>query len=144
VLLLFFVLFCRLTDDVVFFFSFLFEHRSSRDWASKGTLLLGVRAVIAVSFERIHRSNLVCMGVLPLQFQKGESADTFGFTGKEQFSIDTTEISQPQQVIEVKVQGHPTVTSFNAIVRLNTVLELTYFKHGGILNFVLRNLAQGK
>lgn len=116
---------------------------SSRDWAAKGPFLQGVRAVICISFERIHRSNLVGMGILPLVFTNGEDADKLGLTGQEQFSIDLT--SQPLsvgQLVDVKVS---TGKSFKAKVRLDTEVELAYFKHGGILPYVVRKLlAEGK
>jgi aconitate hydratase len=111
---------------------------SSRDWAAKGTLLLGVRAVIARSFERIHRSNLVGMGVLPLQFMDGEDAQSLGLTGYESF--DLAGIAQslaPGRTLEVRVQGKP---SFKVRLRIDTPNEVDYFKHGGILPFVLRQL----
>jgi aconitate hydratase len=108
---------------------------SSRDWAAKGTKLLGVRAVIAESFERIHRSNLVGMGVLPLQFPEGENAESLGLTGKEEFSITGLEGGEAKEVT-VKADD----TEFQARVRIDTPKEVDYFKHGGILPFVLRQL----
>jgi len=108
---------------------------SSRDWAAKGTKLLGVRAVIAESFERIHRSNLVGMGVLPLQFPEGENAESLGLTGKEEFSITGLEGGEAK---EVTVRADD--TEFKARVRIDTPKEVDYFKHGGILPFVLRQL----
>src|SRR4051812_857882 len=108
---------------------------SSRDWAAKGTKLLGVRAVIAESFERIHRSNLVGMGVLPLQFPEGESAESLGLTGKEEFSITGLDGGEAKEVT-VKADD----TEFKARVRIDTPKEVEYFKHGGILPFVLRQL----
>lgn len=116
---------------------------SSRDWAAKGPFLLGVRAVIAQSFERIHRSNLVGMGIIPLQFKKGESADQLGLTGKETYTIDLGEDIKPGQTVTIKVHGDKNRT-FEAILRFDTEVELEYFRHGGILNFVLRNLANKK
>jgi aconitate hydratase len=114
---------------------------SSRDWAAKGTNLLGVRAVIAESFERIHRSNLVGMGVLPLQFPEGESADSLGLTGEEEFTI--TGLAEPLNngdlPREVDVQAGD--VSFKARVRIDTPKEADYFRHGGILRYVLRQLA---
>lgn len=111
---------------------------SSRDWAAKGPFLLGIRAVIAESFERIHRSNLVGMGILPLEFQNGESADSLGLTGKEQFSIDLKNGNmKPNDVFEVKVKGGK---SFKVKSRIDTDIEVEYFKHGGILQYVIRNL----
>jgi aconitate hydratase len=108
---------------------------SSRDWAAKGTKLLGVRAVIAESFERIHRSNLVGMGVLPLQFAARESAESLGLTGKETFSIEGIEGGEAH---EVTVRADE--TEFTCLVRIDTPKEVEYFMHGGILQFVLRQL----
>jgi aconitate hydratase len=115
---------------------------SSRDWAAKGTLLLGVKAVIATSFERIHRSNLVGMGVLPLTFLTGESADSLGLDGTESFNIPAHGDLEPLSTIAVtatKPSGE--VTEFQAKVRLDTPVEVDYYRHGGILQAVLRNLA---
>ena len=115
---------------------------SSRDWAAKGTVLLGVRAVIAESFERIHRSNLVGMGVLPLQFRDGENAATFGLTGAEKYTIDGIADLQPRQDVEVKVtRDSGEELSFIARCRIDTFNELEYFRSGGILQYVLRKLA---
>jgi aconitate hydratase len=111
---------------------------SSRDWAAKGTRLLGVRAVIAESYERIHRSNLVGMGVLPLQFPEGESAKSLGLTGEEEFSITGIEGGDAK---EVSVRAGN--TEFKARVRIDTPKEREYFRHGGILQFVLRGLLDG-
>ncbi len=108
---------------------------SSRDWAAKGTKLLGVRAVIAESFERIHRSNLVGMGVLPLQFAEGENAESLGLTGEEEFSITGLEGGEAKEVT-VKADDK----EFTARVRIDTPKEVDYFRHGGILPFVLRQL----
>jgi aconitate hydratase len=108
---------------------------SSRDWAAKGTKLLGVRAVIAESFERIHRSNLVGMGVLPLQFAEGESVESLGLTGKETFSIEGIEGGEAREVT-VKADEE----EFTCRVRIDTPKEIEYFRHGGILQFVLRQL----
>ena len=113
---------------------------SSRDWAAKGPKLQGVKAVIAVSFERIHRSNLVGMGIIPLVFMQGESADSLGLTGKERFTVDLT--SQPlavHQTFIVKVEGGK-VGEFKVKSRLDTVAEITYFQNGGVLQYVLRKL----
>ncbi len=117
---------------------------SSRDWAAKGTLLLGVRAVIAESFERIHRSNLVGMGVLPLVFQPGESAASLGLTGRERFSIaGISDSIQPRQTLTVIANADDgTTTTFSATARLDTPVEVDYYKNGGILPTVLRNLAR--
>ena len=109
---------------------------SSRDWAAKGTKLLGVRAVIAESFERIHRSNLVGMGVLPLQFAEGENAESLGLTGEEEFTI--TGIAEDGSAKEVSVKADD--KEFTARVRIDTPKEAEYFRHGGILPFVLRQL----
>lgn len=115
---------------------------SSRDWAAKGTLLLGVKAVIAESFERIHRSNLVGMGVLPLQFKAGESVESLGLTGNETFDIEgISEISEPGQPVRVRAtsaDGH--VREFTAINRLDTPVDVQYYKEGGILQTVIRQL----
>jgi aconitate hydratase len=108
---------------------------SSRDWAAKGTKLLGVRAVIAESFERIHRSNLVGMGVLPLQFAEGESAESLGLSGKETFSIEGIEGGEARE-LTVKADDK----QFTCRVRIDTPKEVEYFRHGGILQFVLRQL----
>ena len=116
---------------------------SSRDWAAKGTLLLGVKAVIAVSYERIHRSNLVGMGVLPLSFKKGENSDSIGLDGTEFFDIPTNEQLNPFSEIPIvarRIDG--SVINFNAIVRLETPVEVEYYKNGGILQTVVRNLAK--
>jgi aconitate hydratase len=115
---------------------------SSRDWAAKGTLLLGVKAVLAESFERIHRSNLVGMGVLPLQYKPGQNADALGLTGKELFTIEGLgdELS-PRSEVTIQVEREDgTVMSFNAIVRMDTPIEVNYYRNGGILHTVLRSL----
>ena len=115
---------------------------SSRDWAAKGTLLLGVKAVITKSYERIHRSNLVGMGVLPLCFQDGEDADSLGLDGTETFDIPLGEL-KPMQVIQVTAtKGDGAKTVFDAVVRLDTPVEVEYYKNGGILQTVVRNLAK--
>ncbi|OAY33109.1 aconitate hydratase, cytoplasmic [Manihot esculenta] len=113
---------------------------SSRDWAAKGPMLLGVKAVIAKSFERIHRSNLVGMGIIPLCFKPGQDADTLGLTGHELYSIDL-----PSNISDIKPGQDVTVTtdsgkSFTCTVRFDTEVELAYFNHGGILPYVIRNL----
>ncbi len=116
---------------------------SSRDWAAKGTLLLGIRAVIAKSFERIHRSNLVGMGVLPLQFDAGVDASTLGLTGKETFEIaGVAEGLAPGKRLTVKATGEQGTKEFTVTCRIDTPNELDYYKHGGILPFVLRQLAK--
>jgi aconitate hydratase len=115
---------------------------SSRDWAAKGTVLLGVGAVIAESFERIHRSNLVGMGVLPLQFQDGEGADTLGLTGREKYTITGIAGLKPRQDVEVRVTPDKgDEFTFTARCRIDTYNELEYFNAGGILHYVLRRLA---
>ena len=115
---------------------------SSRDWAAKGTVLLGVRTVIAESFERIHRSNLVGMGVLPLQFNEGESAATFGLTGDEKFTITGVAELKPRQDVTVTVtRADKSELTFTARCRIDTYNELEYFRAGGILHYVLRRLA---
>jgi aconitate hydratase len=115
---------------------------SSRDWAAKGTNLLGVRAVIAESFERIHRSNLVGMGVLPLQFPEGVDRKTLGFDGSELFTIENVAGLRPRQMVTVKVKrADGSESSFEARCRIDTVNELDYFLNGGILPYVLRKLA---
>jgi aconitate hydratase len=116
---------------------------SSRDWAAKGTLLLGVRAVLAESFERIHRSNLIGMGVLPLQYRPGESAASLGLNGREVFDVTGVEevnSGPPPQEVTVRADGR----EFRAVVRIDTPGEAEYYRHGGIMQFVLRSLrAQG-
>ena len=108
---------------------------SSRDWAAKGPLLLGVRAVIAESYERIHRSNLLMMGILPLQFMEGENPESLGLTGREEFAIEGVENGEAS---EVTVRADD--TKFRARLRLDTPREREYLRHGGILPFVLRRL----
>lgn len=113
---------------------------SSRDWAAKGTNLLGIRAVIAQSFERIHRSNLVMMGVLPLQFMDGESADSLGLTGEEAIDIQVDESVRPRDILNVKAtHENGTVTEFKVVARFDSEVEIDYYRHGGILQMVLRN-----
>ncbi len=116
---------------------------SSRDWAAKGVQLQGVRAVIAESYERIHRSNLVGMGVLPLQFEPGQSADSLGLTGHEEFSIDGLMDLKPGSFVTVNVSmaGKPDI-SFRALVRIDTEVENVYFTHGGVLPYVMRQIIQ--
>ena len=116
---------------------------SSRDWAAKGTLLLGVRAVIAKSYERIHRSNLVGMGVLPLAFPDGSDAESLGLDGTELYSIPASGNLDPfSEIIVTAKKGDGTVVSFPVIVRLETPVEVEYYRNGGILQTVLRNLAK--
>ncbi|MED1741145.1 aconitate hydratase AcnA [Bacillus swezeyi] len=113
---------------------------SSRDWAAKGTNLLGIKTVIAESFERIHRSNLVLMGVLPLQFKEGENAETLGLTGKETIEVDVNETVRPRDLVQVRaIAEDGTVKSFEAVVRFDSEVEIDYYRHGGILQMVLRN-----
>ena len=115
---------------------------SSRDWAAKGTFLLGVEAVIATSFERIHRSNLVGMGVLPMTFSEGESHESLGLDGTESFTIPVGDDVQPLQMIEVTAtRNDGTSMTFNAQIRLDTPVEVEYYRNGGILHTVLRQLA---
>ena len=115
---------------------------SSRDWAAKGTILLGIKAVIAESFERIHRSNLVGMGVLPLQFLPGESSSTLAITGDEMISIEglDDQITPNSQVTARMIRQNQEVTYFHVIARLNTPVEIDYYRNGGVLNTVLNNL----
>jgi aconitate hydratase len=118
---------------------------SSRDWAAKGTALLGVRAVIAESYERIHRSNLIGMGVLPLQFPKGENAQTLGLTGTETFAISgVTALNDGHIPNQVQVRATPAgggePWTFEATVRIDTPGEAEYYRHGGIMQYVLRSL----
>jgi aconitate hydratase len=114
---------------------------SSRDWAAKGTLLLGVRAVIAESFERIHRSNLIGMGVLPLQFQAGESASSLGLTGQERYEISGFDAEAAESATVVATPQSGAARRFQVRVRIDTPKERDYFRHGGILQYVLRQLA---
>ncbi|MEX1362891.1 MAG: aconitate hydratase AcnA [Nannocystaceae bacterium] len=118
---------------------------SSRDWAAKGTILLGVKAVIVKSFERIHRSNLVGMGVLPLVFQNGQDADSLGLTGEETYAIaGIAEGLTPKKVLTVTATAADgTVTKFDVIARVDTPNEVEYYEHGGILQYVLRNMLEG-
>jgi aconitate hydratase len=128
---------------LVIFAGDLYGNGSSRDWAAKGTILLGVRAVIAGSFERIHRSNLIGMGVLPLEFADGESAETLGLTGKEQVSIEGVADIQPRQTMDVKITREDGTTFIGkTTLRIDTENELDYYRNGGILHYVLRNLAR--
>jgi aconitate hydratase len=118
---------------------------SSRDWAAKGTMLLGVKAVIAESFERIHRSNLIGMGVLPLQFKDGENAQSLGLTGRESFEIIGLNGGAAKAVTVVATPATGAPIKFEARVRIDTPKERDYFQHGGILQYVIRQLAsQGK
>jgi aconitate hydratase len=116
---------------------------SSRDWAAKGPMLLGVRAVIAESYERIHRSNLVGMGILPLQFEPGVSARSLGLDGFEEYEIVGIEEGlTPGKRLKVSVTGPGSMKmDFDVICRIDTPVEVEYYKHGGILPYVLRQLA---
>ena len=115
---------------------------SSRDWAAKGTLLLGVKAVIATSYERIHRSNLVGMGVLPLTFSPGDTAEALGLDGTETFDIDLPDELQPKQTITVRAtKADRSAIDFDTIVRIDTPVEVDYFRNGGILHTVLRRMS---
>jgi aconitate hydratase len=115
---------------------------SSRDWAAKGTLLLGVRAVLAESYERIHRSNLVGMGVLPLQYENGQSAESLGLTGREIFDIaGLTGTLVPRQRVHVDARRENGSTlGFDVVARLDTPIDVEYYTNGGILQTVLRKL----
>jgi aconitate hydratase len=116
---------------------------SSRDWAAKGTLLLGIKAVIAASFERIHRSNLVGMGVLPLQFMPGQTAASLGLTGDETLDFEglNDQLTPRSQLTVKATRPDGTSFSFETLVRIDTPVEIDYFRNGGILPTVLRKLA---
>jgi aconitate hydratase len=115
---------------------------SSRDWAAKGTMLLGVKAVIAKSFERIHRSNLVGMGVLPLQFKGDDTVESLGITGSETFDIEglTGTIAPQQDITLVIHRDNGQTDRVRVLLRIDTPIEVEYYRHGGILPFVLRDL----
>jgi aconitate hydratase len=116
---------------------------SSRDWAAKGTLLMGVKAVIATSFERIHRSNLIGMGVLPLQFKEGESAETLELEGTETFDLTGLESVdvKPLQNVTLKIKrADGSETETQVILRIDTPIEVEYYRHGGILQYVMRQI----
>jgi aconitate hydratase len=114
---------------------------SSRDWAAKGTQLLGVKAVIARSFERIHRSNLVGMGVLPLQFKGDDSAQLLGIKGDEQFDLLGLHDIRPQQDVTLVIRdGNGSSRKIDLLCRIDTAIEVDYYLHGGILPYVLREL----
>jgi aconitate hydratase len=115
---------------------------SSRDWAAKGTLLLGVRAVLAESYERIHRSNLVGMGVMPLEFLPGESAATHGLTGRESYDVEgLADGLAPGKRVLVRARGDDgSVKELHAIARLDTLDDVEYYRHGGLLPYVLRGM----
>src|SRR5213075_1668019 len=111
---------------------------SSRDWAAKGALLLGVRAVIAESYERIHRSNLVGMGVLPLQYLDEQTAESLGLTGSESFTIEGVATLAPRTRLRVRAKADGgSEKTFEALIRVDTPEEVSYYKHGGILLYVL-------
>ena len=114
---------------------------SSRDWAAKGTLLLGVKAVVAETYERIHRSNLVFMGVLPLQFKEGENAETYNLTGKEHFAVDLTDDVKPGDTVGLKVRREDgSELTIDTVVRIDSPVEVDYYRNGGILQTVLRGM----
>nr|HPZ89617.1 aconitate hydratase [Flavihumibacter sp.] len=118
---------------------------SSRDWAAKGTNLLGIKAVIAESYERIHRSNLVGMGVIPLEFMPGENAEKLGLTGFEEFSIHgIADAPAPNKILKVQAKKEDgSVMSFDLRSRLDSAIEIAYYKNGGILQYVLREFLKG-
>jgi aconitate hydratase len=116
---------------------------SSRDWAAKGTLLMGVKAVVAKSFERIHRSNLIGMGVLPLQFKDGENVDALGIDGTEKIDLTGLEAGDVKPLQDVKMTIHRadgSVSEATVTLRIDTPIEADYYRHGGILPYVLRQL----
>jgi aconitate hydratase len=116
---------------------------SSRDWAAKGTRLLGVKAVVAASFERIHRSNLVGMGVLPLQFLDGVTAQSLGLDGSQTFSIGGLDAIQPGARLTLEILTKDNQTRYVPVkLRIDTPIEIDYYRHGGILPFVLRQLLE--
>jgi aconitate hydratase len=123
---------------------------SSRDWAAKGPRLLGIRAVIAESYERIHRSNLVGMGVLPLQFQPGQNAETLGLTGEEMYTIEglpeaiAGRFASGRELTVAALRGDDPPVRFRVRVRIDTPQEIRYYEHGGILPYVLRQLLHGE
>ncbi|MEM1149987.1 MAG: aconitase family protein, partial [Pseudomonadota bacterium] len=128
--------------ELVIFAGDLYGNGSSRDWAAKGTVLLGVRAVIAGSFERIHRSNLIGMGVLPLEFAEGQSWEGHSITGNETVSIGGIDTLAPRQSLKVEVtRENGEVFEVDTVVRIDTENEMDYYRNGGILHYVLRNLA---
>jgi aconitate hydratase len=116
---------------------------SSRDWAAKGAFLLGIKAVITSSFERIHRSNLVMMGVLPLVYTGGQTAESLGLDGTESYDIELTDELHPRQTVRVTAT-HPggKVTEFDTSARVDTPIEVEYLRNGGILHYVLRSMAR--
>ncbi|XP_035772326.1 cytoplasmic aconitate hydratase [Neolamprologus brichardi] len=112
---------------------------SSRDWAAKGPFLLGIKAVLAESYERIHRSNLVGMGVIPLEYLPGDTADSLGLTGRERYSVVIPEPLTPRMVVDIKLDSGKT---FQVRMRFDTDVELAYFRHGGILNYMIRKMSE--
>jgi aconitate hydratase len=115
---------------------------SSRDWAAKGPMLLGVRAVIAESFERIHRSNLIGMGILPLEYPAGQNRASLGLTGEETFAIEGVAANlEPRMTVRVTTTGTGNARTFDALLRIDTPDEAEYYRHGGILQYVLRQVA---
>jgi len=112
---------------------------SSRDWAAKGPFLLGVQAVIAESYERIHRSNLVGMGIIPMQYLEGQTAESLGLTGKELYTINLPNKLVPGMNVSVQVNEERTI---EVLLRFDTEVELEYFRHGGILNYMIRKMIQ--
>ena len=128
--------------DLVIFAGSLYGNGSSRDWAAKGTILLGVKAVVAGSFERIHRSNLIGMGVLPLEFNDGVTWESLGLKGDEQVTIEGINQIQPRQNVDVQItRADGSEVTATTTVRIDTDNELDYYRNGGILHYVLRNLA---
>ena len=114
---------------------------SSRDWAAKGTRLLGIRAVLAESYERIHRSNLIGMGVLPLEFQEGHNRESLGLTGHEVFETEGIASLTPRKIITARAKSPDgKVKQFSATARVDTPEEVAYYHHGGILQYVLRQM----
>ncbi|MDD3024552.1 MAG: hypothetical protein PHE26_11705 [Syntrophomonadaceae bacterium] len=117
---------------------------SSRDWAAKGPYLLGVKAVIAESYERIHRSNLVMLGILPLQYMEGDNADSLGLTGEEEFEILLTDQVETRETITVRaIKANREIIEFQVRVRFDSEIETDYYRHGGILPMVLRQKLTG-
>jgi aconitate hydratase len=118
---------------------------SSRDWAAKGTFMLGVKAVIARSFERIHRSNLIGMGVLPLQFLEGQDTEALGLSGQEAFDVEgvATGLTSGKRLTVTATAEDGTRKTFEVLTRIDTAVELDYYRHGGILQYVLRQLVHG-
>jgi aconitate hydratase len=118
---------------------------SSRDWAAKGTFMLGIRAVIAESYERIHRSNLIGMGVLPLQYLDGQNRESLALTGEETYAIAgvAAGLAPGVKLTVTATEPDGSQKKFEALARIDTLVELDYYKHGGILQFVLRQLLKG-